>query len=146
MSMTKTQLMRIALTGAIVAAALPAFAQTTASTAGSTDAKMKTQKKIDVACITAAIDKRDTAIAGAFDTLKNAVMTRKDALKLAWSQTDKKTRRDGIKAAWKAYGASVSSARSARKSAWTTFYATRNACGAGAAAEDATTQAADQSL
>lgn len=139
--MTKKDLARVALVGAFVAAAaVPAFAQTTPL---STSMPPKT---LNVACMAAAIDKRDTAIAATFDTLKAAIMTRKDALKAAWSQTDKKMRRAAIKTAWKAYAASVASARTARKAAWTTFYADRKACGPGAAAEDATTHAADQNL
>lgn len=144
--MTKKNFAYAAVTGAmaatmIAATALPVFAETTSAMTSA-----KTQKTLDVACMAAAIDKRDTAISGAFDALKTAVTTRKDVLKSAWGQTDKKMRRDGIKAAWKAYASSVSSARSARKSAWTAFNTDRKACGTGAAAEDAATQAVDQNL
>ena len=103
-------------------------------------------KPLDVACISSAVDKRDTAIAGVFDTLKSAVMTRKDALKSAWAQTDQKARRTALKSAWKDYASSVSSARSARKATWTAFYTDRKSCGAGAATDDTATQASDQNL
>ena len=150
--MTRKELARIAVTGALVAAAaLPALAQTaTIPMPSTTTAKPMTTKiapkPLDVACISSAVDRRDTAIAGVFDTLKSAVMTRRDALKSAWSQTDQKTRRTALKAAWKAYTGSVSSARSARKAAWTAFYTDRKSCGAGATTDDTATQAVDQSL
>lgn len=140
--MTKKDLARIVVTGAMfAAAALPAFAETIPSTP-----TIKTPNTLDLACMASAVGTRDTAIAGMFDTLKNAVITRENALKTAWSQTDKKVRRDAIKAVWKSYASSVVSARSTRKAAWTAFYQARKVCGPGAAAEDATTQAADQNL
>ncbi|MBI3442739.1 MAG: hypothetical protein HY007_03145 [Candidatus Sungbacteria bacterium] len=140
--MNKKKIMHAALAGAMLATtAVSAFAEIPSATTGS-----MTKKTLDIACMSAGVDKRDTAIAGVFDSLKSAVMTRRDALKSAWGQTDKKMRRDAIRAAWKAYAASVSSARTTRKSAWTAFYADRKACGPGAAAEDATTHAADQNL
>lgn len=127
--------------------ALPAMAQTASSTpSGGTS--------INLACMQAAVDKRDTALSAAVDAfasaIKSALDARKGALKAAWALTDKKARRAAIRAAWKAWTTSSQGARrdlnNARKAAWTQFYADRKSCGRGAAADDTATHNNDGNL
>lgn len=137
----------ISLAAAIIAgAALPAFAKTATTTPA--------RAGVDSVCMQNAIEKRDTAIIAVVDTyataVKNALQTRKDALKAAWGETDAKTRRTKIRAAWKAYQDTLLAARralaSGRKGVWNQFYADRRTCGRGAAAEDTGTEGMDARL
>lgn len=124
----------------------PAFAATTTSSPATN------KKVVDLTCMVSAVDKRDTAIAAAWDTyaaaIKLALQTRKDALKAAWGISDRTQRRAAIKAAWDAYAKSRREARSAfntaRKNAWNQFYKDRKACrGQG---EDYSTSGLDAAL
>ena len=132
----------------LLAMALPVIAQTPPPPPG------RTAQTVDVACIQAAIDKRDNAIITAVDTFhdaaKSALQTRRDALKAAWGNTDRDVRRAAIKAAWESYRNSLRSARKAlresRRSAWSQFAADRKACGRGAQADDRTGGGADAQL
>jgi hypothetical protein len=89
-----------------------------------------------VACMQAAIEKRDTAIITAFDnyssTVKNLLTIRKDELKAAWALTNKTARRTAIKAAWQKYSNGLKKAREeikkAKKSAWKQFHIDERAC------------------
>lgn len=109
---------------------------------------------IDVACIQAAIEKRDSALVASVDTyaasVKTALTTRKDALKAAWAKTGKQERRTAIKAAWKAYRNSVKSARrvfrDAKNAAWRQFHTDRRACKIVSSADDGTGQGVDETL
>lgn len=117
------------------------------------DTKMSA-KKLDIACMAAAVDKRETAILSGFDVfaaaVKNALGARKDALKTAWGNTDAKARKDAINKAWKTYGTAASKARkdwkSAVHTAWEQFRKDRNACGPGAATADSATEALDNDV
>lgn len=93
-------------------------------------------KTVNVACIQAAIDKRDTAVISAYDTLHTSIVaalnTRKEALKSAWAKTERIERRTALKNAWAAYHASRRSAqqawRASRRTVWQTFRTEAKAC------------------
>lgn len=107
---------------------------------------------VDGACVSAAVDKRDTALIsalGTFHTSVSAALTvRKDALKAAWVLTDVSAREAAVKAAWKAFGTSAREAkhafRTAKKTAWKTFKTEARACGAAGA--DASGESADNQI
>ncbi len=92
---------------------------------------------VDLACVAAAVDKRDMAMIAAWDkysaAIKTALSARKDALKAAWALTDKKARNEAIRKAWNAYRDSVKAAkktfRDERTAAWKQFRTDRRACG-----------------
>lgn len=94
-------------------------------------------KTVNVVCIQAAIDKRDTAVTSAYDTLHTSIVaalnTRKEALKNAWTKTDRIERRTALKNAWAIYHTSRRSAqqawRASRRSAWQTFRTEAKSCG-----------------
>lgn len=134
---------------ALLASALvsPVMAQTATSTPGSKAA-------LNVACIQAALDKRDGAVSSAVSayasSVNAAITARTSALKAAWALTAAKDRRAGIRSAWSAYRTSAAMARSsfkqAKSSAWSGFYADRKACGPQHAVEDSATQSVDNNL
>ncbi len=137
--MTTQRLTHMLVTGALLASiAVPVLAQ------AKEQDKMLTATQIQ--CISTAVDKRDTAIAGTFDTLKTAVNTRKDALKAAWALTDTAARKTALKAAWKAYKDTIKTTRTARKDAWKTFRTDVKACGTSASSEDGQKGSVDQGL
>ena len=88
-------------------------------------------------CAANALDKRDTAIIAAADTMnasvKVALTARKDALKAAWTTADKTAREAARKSAWSAFKTSANTAhekmRTARKAAWATFNSDMTTCG-----------------
>lgn len=100
---------------------------------------------IDMSCVKNAIDKRDTAMIAAYDTLwatiKTALQTRRDALKMAWDMTDKSARNKAVADIWKAYNSAIKAARkafkTARNTAWSQFSADRKACNLRGASQDA---------
>jgi hypothetical protein len=107
---------------------------------------------VNGACVSAAVDKRDTALIsalGTFHTSVSAALTvRKDALKAAWVLTDVSAREAAVKAAWKAFGTSAREAkhafRTAKKTAWKTFKTEARACGAAGA--DSSGESADNQI
>lgn len=112
----------------------------------------KIVKTVDLVCMQNAVEKRDTAITTSFDTytakIKTLLGARKDALKTAWTLSDKKTRRAAITKAWKDYRAGVKTARTdwskAKKAAWKQFYTDRKTCkGTG---DDSTTESVDTQI
>lgn len=121
--------------------ALPVLADDTNT---NTNTNTNTSTGINVSCIQTAIDKRDNAIIAAVDkhatTIKDALATRRDALKAAWAITDRKARRQAIKDARTAYTKTVRQSRkdlnAARKATWKQYYKDRKACGKGITADD----------
>ncbi len=114
----------------MASAALPALAADPTPTP-------KPPKTINVACIQAAIEKRDTAVVSAYDTLHTSIVSalnaRKQALKDAWAKTDRLERRTALKSAWSTYHQSRMGAqktwRTARRDVWKTFRTDAKACG-----------------
>lgn len=139
----------LALAAAIV---LPVFAETRHNATG-TQTQAPTNQ-VNVACVQAAIEKRDTAIIAAVDAyataVKSALSTRKDAEKAAWNLTDRNARRTALKAAQTTYRNSVRVARKAfrdaRNSAWKQFRTDRKACGGSTGSEEIGSQGLDESL
>jgi len=126
----------------------PVMAETSTSTP-------KSAKPIlNVACMQAALDKRDGSVSASLATYASsvnaAIAARTSSLKAAWALAVAKDRRTAIRSAWSAYRVSAAAARSdfkkAKSSAWTTFYADRKACGPQHAVEDSTTQSVDNNL
>lgn len=107
---------------------------------------------MDGACVSAAVDKRDTALISLFSafntSVSTALTTRKDALKAAWLLTETSAREAALKAAWKAFNMTIRSARqtfkTAKKTAWETFKSEARACGTSSA--DPSGESADNQL
>ena len=125
--------------------AMPAFAQTTTKVKANlkTEAKLRAEKKaaeraVNVSCIQAAVEKRDTALVSAVGTfstsIQSALTTRRDALKAAWAQTDRTARKNALQTAWNSYKKSTRSSKeilkSSRKSAWDTYKTEAKSCNA----------------
>ncbi len=114
----------------------------------------KPKREINLACMQAAVSKRDSALISTVDAYHTsavaALKARHDSLKTAWGKTDKKTRRTDIATAWKTYRVSSRAARHAfrasKKKAWETFRTERKACGTLATLDDATNEAVDIDL
>jgi len=142
---------KLVLTSALLFAALPALAQTPTVSPNAGRPKAST---LDVACIQAAVEKRDSSLISATDVyasaIKSALATRKDALKAAWALTVVKERAKAIRAVWDAWRNSSKAARNnyneARKRAWGQFYTDRKSCGKTAATEDTSTSGSDAHL
>lgn len=109
---------------------------------------------VNLACMQAAVDKRDGAVISAFDIFHTSVVTalqaRQSALKTAWGNTDRKARRQAISAAWRNYRKATRDARQAFRTAkhntWKIFGTDRRACGTGALGDDGSNEAADIQL
>lgn len=135
---SKTKLIHGLVVMSLLASAIPALAQTPPPSAG------RSADTVDVACIQAAIDKRDNAIIAAVDTFhdaaKSALQTRRDALKAAWALTDRDARRKAIRSAWENYRKSVRQARQdlnkVRRAAWAQYKTDRRACGKGVSSDE----------
>ncbi|MEK7493863.1 MAG: hypothetical protein AAB630_01765 [Patescibacteria group bacterium] len=139
-------------------AAFPVLATNGATSTNATSTKERVKpavlSSLDVACIKSAVEKRDTAIIAAFDTLhdsaKTALTARKTALLAAWDITDRTARRAALKAAWKTYGDAIKSARAtfrdARLAAWKQFRTDSKACGKSATSDDKTESGIDAKL
>lgn len=128
--------------------AAPAFAQQAGASSSSRP------MKYDGACMSAAVDKRETAIITAFDTfsasMKTALTARKDALKTGWTQTTTDTRKSSLKTAWQAFQQSQKSAREtfrkSRQAAWKQFRTDAKTCKANPADEGGSAETGDVSL
>lgn len=128
-------------TGTLIAIS-PVSAQETAMKQAPTKATTKTTTKvpkledIDVACIQAALDARDTALAtmvGSWSsTVREALEERRDTLKKSWDISDYKARRNVQRKAWSDYGKILKKANSIkaseRRDAWKTFTHKRKLC------------------
>ncbi len=152
-----TQRIIPAIATAILLSATPlsVFAQTSVAPESMRRAQTTTPKKtLDVACIQAAVDKREAAIIAALDTYhsaaKTAFETRRSALQAAWAITDRAERRAALKAAWAAFRKSTREAsstfRKARRTAWEQYRTDRKACGTSATSDDTSREGNDLSL
>lgn len=110
-------------------------------------------KTLDLACVAAAVDKREAAISAGWDAyaaaVKAAYSARRSALAAAWKLTDKKGRRDALRKAWTDWRKADHDARQdwmkAKHDAWQQFRKDRSACGPGAASEAPENEGNDQS-
>lgn len=92
---------------------------------------------VDLACMQAAVEKRENAIETAFDTfstaIKSALQTRKTELLAAWAIESPTQRKTAIWSAWRKFKESKRSValafHRARYSAWQQFKTDRKACG-----------------
>ncbi len=113
--------------------AAPAFAVGVNSSVRSSAAA---RVQVDGACMSSAVDKRDTAVIAAFDTftasVKAALTKRKDDLKAAWALTDATARKTALRTAWQNFTKSHKSARDAyrvaRQAAWKQFKTDSKTC------------------
>ena len=137
-------------TAAVIALSMaaPAFAHSSASvelksrindfkTEVKTEARVgKQATATDLACMQAAIEKRENALIAAVDAnnaaWKASLTTRRDELIAAWKLTDSKARREAVKAAWKKFRdarkTQRETLRTARKNAWEQFKKDAKAC------------------
>lgn len=126
-----------------------ALAQTSSSNSAPIQ---KTRAAIDLPCVQAAVEKRDSALETSWDKLsaavKSALGSRKNALKDAWGKADKKERRGAINKAWKDYQAAVKAGRNAfkteRRAAWSQYKKDGKACHA--TVEDSSLESVDNTL
>lgn len=142
---------------AVLAAAVPAFAQERGGREGRRDMGNATSTALAttvLSCMQTATAARDTAVIAGLDTYysiaKTALQARQSALTAAWAQTDQKTRKAAIKTAWDAYMKSVKSARmdmkSAHKAAWVKFEGDRKVCSPHTASDDRGSLGTDNQL
>lgn len=152
---------------AFAIAITPVFAQTDTGTvpppppAGNTATTTRTvkphfvkNKTVDLACVAAAVAKREAAIGTAFSTFSTAAQAalsaRATALSAAWAMTDKTARRSAIKAAWRAYTTAIKASRkdlnTARHNAWAGFRTDTKACGPAATADEPASEGSDANL
>lgn len=130
----------VAFLGLLLLFALSVNVAAADETSTSTNAGVKStstpSRIIDLVCMQTAVGKRDNAVisaVGKFSASSTAALTaRRDALKTAWTKTDKKERKDALKTAWKTY---LLEARRARKDlnrakydAWRQYNLDRKAC------------------
>jgi hypothetical protein len=121
-----------------------------------TDCKINTAQctipvLLNVDCISAAVEKRETALIAAFDVytpaMKEIINTRKNALKAAWAVTDRIQRKAAIKAAWTSFNATksttIAALKKAKTAAWATYAAERKTCGTYSYYDDTTSSYVD---
>lgn len=121
--------------------ALPVMAKTGAPAA-----------QVDVACVKAAVEKRETAIEAASDayntSVKAARLARKTAELAAWDLTDRKARKAAMTAAARGFREAVKTARNtlrtARQGAWKEYKKDLQACGARGGDEGGLNQSLDE--
>lgn len=117
----------------LASVAAPALAETGTTTTTTPPAM---EKKVDGACMQAAVEKRDSAMIAAVDAyytaVKAALQARKDALRAAWGIADPKARRGASEAAWKTFKSGhkkvTSDLKKARRATWKQFGTDRKAC------------------
>lgn len=93
-------------------------------------------KKADLACMKAAVEKRENSIiagkAESYAALNATHTARKNSLKAAWDKTDAKERRNAINNAWSNYRTSYKEVRNELRkdvgAAWSIFRTDRKAC------------------
>lgn len=124
------RIVALAVVSSLLLAALPALAhEGREGKNGDNGSSTQMASPADLACMTAALDKRETAVQAGFDAYytaaKAALGARKTALDAAWSLADNHARKDALKAAWKGYKTALRDARktfnNGRKSAWKIF-------------------------
>ena len=118
------KILTLALLLGVLATPLLALARTASST------------KADLSCMRNAVETRDDGVIAAWDDLHEAFVTalttRKDSVKEAWKETDRKERQKAIKMAWKEYRADRKAAHTAfnraRKEVWKEYKADVKSC------------------
>jgi hypothetical protein len=113
---------------ALLGLALPALAQV--------EPHLMKEQKEKLVCIQKAVQKRETAIIGAFSEFSNetnaALTTRMRELVAAWDLEDRKARQSAISAAWKKYKESSEAThkkfKDAKKDIWEQFKLERKNC------------------
>ncbi len=121
----------------LVSSAAPVFAEEIHTT--TTPPIVSPAPVIDIVCIAAVVDKRELAVAAAFDAYatsqKIALSARRTALANAWKMTERKERNAAILAAWKTYRtdhrAAVLTHRKAIEAAWKQAKTDWKACAGG---------------
>lgn len=106
--------------------------------------KKKEQTTVDLVCMQNAVVAREDAIIAALDTyhtnVKAALTTRRDALKAAWTISDKDTRKEAIRKAWSDFKGTWKKERKAlneaKRAAWKKFNETGKTCNARGEGED----------
>lgn len=96
-----------------------------------------TQPTRNVACVQAAIEKRETAIIAGHNTFNTSIVSaltlRKDGLKSAYALSEKGATKTAKKAVWGKFKTDARTAhdsmRTVRKSSWSTFNTEMRACG-----------------
>jgi hypothetical protein len=107
--------------------------------ATSTPKTIKKQIKVtqvDAVCISEALDKRDNAIIAGWDKyasdMKKALLARREAIKSAFNQTDKKKNTSLINKAWASYNAAMAKIKKdftkTKNAAWKQYNTDRKAC------------------
>jgi hypothetical protein len=138
------RLASVAMLGSLLlASALPALAEETSS-----------RPAADLACMQAAVEKRDNALIAAIDAYHTAARAalekRRDALKAGWALTDRTARRAALRKVWsefkKSHKKAVQDLRKAKRNAWKQFRTDRKACGPAAASDDPTAEGTDAQL
>lgn len=107
-----------------------AFAETNINTA-------QIPQSVNTSCVHASIEKREQSLIAAHQifntTIIQALTTRADNLKTAWSKSENKERRAAIKLAHSNFKSSQSSShqalRAARTNSWNTYESDMRACG-----------------
>ncbi len=130
--------------GALLLSSTPVLAQTGSSSS----------RAFNGACVSTAVEKRDTAVGTAFTTFAStvslALTTRKDSLVAAWKISDKTARTAAIKTAYATYTSGHKVAKEtlkkSKKTAWSTFKTEVNACKIGSDATDTTGESLDNQL
>lgn len=114
----------------LLSAPLLVSAQTATSTISNTPSR-------NVACIQAAVEKRETTLIAGHNSFNTSIVTaltvRKDGLKSAYALTEKGSTKTAKKAVWSKFKtdskAAHDSMRSVRKASWGTFNTDMRACG-----------------
>ena len=109
---------------------LPVIAQNSTSTTNGKKAP------VDLVCMQNAVVKRDNAIIAAADVyvtaFKNSIGVRRDALKIAWTMTNKKARKEAIRkaedAAHNVKLVTKKAYKNSREAVWATYRSDRKAC------------------
>lgn len=111
---------------------------------GAATAAIPVTPKVDIACVSSAVEKRETAIGAAYDgmasAVKSALQTRKTDLLAVWKIENRDERRAALTSAWAKFTKNVrlahSAWRKAREAAWQQFRTDRKQCGHGPTGED----------
>ncbi len=112
----------------------------------------KSKTTLDTACVKAAIAKRDSAIASAWNTrstkLNEAFSQRSTALQTAWNKTTKTEKQTALKTAWDAFKLADKTLTkdfiTAKNTAWKTYKEEMKQCGSEAIVQDVTTTDIEQ--
>lgn len=142
----KYLLLLLLVTALAIGGALVAYAEdnTSATTNATTTPPILGSKKLDLACMRSAIEKRETALVVALDVFasstKAAWQVRKDALLTAWQIEKIRDRALAIAKAHKDFQRAKIAAKNAynktRVAVWRQFTTERKACGASPTGEN----------